>query len=367
MIKTRSIKDNPVMDDNVTSFKDAIVLPIVDKYRKTGGIVSSTGDFVVESCYCGDWLKCGGEYCFDNIDEDKYSGEDVIFLGFFIEHWGHYLVDCLGRLWALLLNEYKECKVVFLHKPNEHINGNYYQLLNYLGVDKSRIITIDKPTRFKTVFLPSNGRDLDGNQSPAYRKMLKKIVDSALSDTKYNNYDKVYLSRTKFFDASKKEIGELEIQKLFEIKGYKVLYPEDLSLAQQISIFNFANEVVCVNGTIPLNCIFSIRSSIILTVLNKTSLKHNNLFLALKYSKAQCRYIDVYVEPIHNHPKNLGEGPFWIEPNEELLFFLSGDSSINFKKSRNKIRKYIWYYKTYIKNNFIKNLSNMYHYLKKDR
>lgn len=140
-----------------------------------------------------------------------------------------------------------------------------------------------------------------------------------------------------------------------------VLYPEKMSLYEQIDIFQNAREIVCINGTIPLNCIF-IGKGVKLVVLNKTSLIHNNLIMISSIMNVRPVYIDVYKEPIPHHPRYLGEGPFWIEFNVNLKKYFKDSHLKICPLSKKNQGNYLWYILTYIKYRY---LVIMYENLKK--
>ena len=140
---------------------------------------------------------------------------------------------------------------------------------------------------------------------------------------------KIYLSRQHLKKAKGEEIGELLLEKQFIKNGYVVMYPEELSLDEQIAVFNRAQSIACVNGTIPLNIIFS-SSKIKLIVLNKTSIRHTNLVNICRELNKSPFYIDVYKEPIKGHPHALGKGPFWMVFNNNIKNFFE-DSGMTYK------------------------------------
>lgn len=77
--------------------------------------------------------------------------------------------------------------------------------------------------------------------------------------------------------------------------------PEKLSLEEQIYIWNNADEIACINGTIPLNVVFSKNKNLKLTVLNKTSISHENPYILLQFREIKADFIGVYKEPFKNY------------------------------------------------------------------
>lgn len=312
--------------------------------------MTSLYNFIDSSRMTTGWLKRGGEYSF-NKNEVKESKEKVLFLGFFVKHWGHFLIDCMDRMWILNNPKFNDYKVVYLDENNNHLSGNYLSLLKYLGVSKDRIVTIDKPTRFQEVILPEPCRLDDHTYYDEYKGIFNKIVSGVdIDDFKINS--RVYLSRTHLNNGQ--EFGERRIEKAFKDNGFSVMYPEELSFEEQVAVFQKANQIVCVNGSIPLNALFS-SDKLKLTVLNKTRLVHQNMLNVATIMNLKVSYIDAYFEPIQNHPKFLGQGPFWIEFNKNLTEYFK-DNNLNYKvyvETNHNRQTYIKYIGTYFKNNCI--------------
>ena len=250
----------------------------------------------------------GGGY---NIDNQK-----VIFAGYFVRHWGHFLMDCLGRSWALLDERFKDYKVAYLTRNGQKIDGNYKRFFDLLGVAE-RMIDVQQPTMFSEVIIPINLAS-EEYHSPLFFEPFRYVGRKVSNSIEVP--DKVYFSRLHFSSAKNKEIGERVIQNQFERNGFTVMYPEELSLDEQIAVFNKSETVVCVNGTIPLNIMFANQVNTLL-VLNKMSLEHMNLSIVCKRCGVEPIYVNVYKEPIKGHPSTMGGGPFWMVFNDDAKKF----------------------------------------------
>lgn len=76
-------------------------------------------------------------------------------------------------------------------------------------------------------------------------------------EKRYGTIDKVYFTRSQFNNALSREVGLKVIDSVMRNGGFNILAPEKLSLADQVAIWNYASEIACINGTIPLNVIFN--------------------------------------------------------------------------------------------------------------
>lgn len=297
-----------------------------------GGVCDCNNNFINDSLYDGGWATHGGYY---QWEDEVYVDEDVIYIGVFFQHWGHFLIDLSTRFWCI--NEIKSnnpnVKVAIV--GDEFPSGNNLRLFELLGIDEKHIIHIDKPTRFRRVYVPTQGFKSCEWYTDKHIEMFNLITKNALNSnvdfSKVKNYRKVYFSRRSLPKAVSSEFGEEFFEKIFVDNGFVSVAPEKLSLEEQIYIWNNADEIASINGTIPLNVVFSQNENLKVIVLNKTSIFHENPLILLKMRNVKAEFIDIYKEPLKNYPKSLGEGPY---------LFCYSDSFSNFMKKRGFVNKY---------------------------
>lgn len=285
-----------------------------------GGVCDKNNEFIEMSCYHGGWIDQGGKYEWDN---EINSNDKVIYIGLFFKHWGHFLVDLSTRLWFLSYPDLYDdsYKVAFIGE--QYPTGNYLEFFELLGITKDRLLMVDKPIRFKEVIVPDHACRPCIWYTDEYIHMYDTLAKNGLNKVhsvfNQTSFDKVYFTRLGLPKAQNTEVGEREITKLFEVNNYQIISPEKLSLSEQIFIWNNSNEIVCINGSIPINIAFSMNKDLKLVILNKTSLLHLNLYLYTLMRNSNHEYIDVYHEPIEGYPKSLGEGPFLLSVNNDLI------------------------------------------------
>lgn len=348
-----------------------IVLPRV--YRDNGpmwgigGVCNEYNDFVELSEFHGGWAEHGGYYSWDKED---YINESVVYFGVFFKHWGHFLVDQIGRMWFFSQKngEKERMKLVFIGE--EEPVGNYLEFFELLGIKKEQLIHVTKPTRFKKVIVPQYSSRPCIWYTKEFQSIFCAIAEKVKEDGhvyRKKQLDKVYFTRLNYLKAKRTEIGEEYIAKWLEYNGYSLISPEQLSLRDQVYIWNHAKEIICMDGTIPLNVGFSKNKELLLTVMHKTSLIHKNLDLYLLMSGCKVTFLDVYREPLKHYPKSLGEGPFLFSFNENIqIYSEEKNMKIPFSKKEIKkieIRNYIRYLRQIInlKGRMHMILSKIYH------
>ena len=273
-----------------------------------GGVCDADGNFVELSAYDGGWATHGGAYPYD---APEYIDEDVVYFGPFFPHWGHFLVDLIGRMWYIA--RFGRKKIVYLGE--ETPRGNFLECFRLLGLEEEDLIPVTKPTRFRSVTVPEFSCFSCRWYSREYRETFDTMI-AAASPWEIPG-KKIYFSRLDF--GRGKEVGEKQIADWALANGFTAVAPEKLSVAQQIAIWNNAEEILCLDGSIPISIAFSRKEDLHLTVLHKTSLEHQNLELFLLMRPCQVTLLDAFREPFRGYPKNIGAGPFLLEIGEDIL------------------------------------------------
>ncbi len=335
-----------------TIIQNGYILPANKYYNPdnslfgSGGVVNETGKYLHSSAMLGENMsnRLYGKYKF-NKDKVKYINEKVIYLNYFVKHWGHYLIDVIGRLWYILENDITDYKIVYTTSlgQDEKIKGNYLELLKLLGIDESKLLMVNKVTRFKEIIVPEMSIFPGKYYTNEYVKIFDKIVENC--NIKSKTESKIYCSRKLLKNANKKEIGEEKIEKAFNDNGYKSVYFEKMSVKEQIEIINNSKEIVAVSGTLPHNLLFA-RNKPHVVILNKTYKLNMHQFLVNQIADLQVDFIDVHISP---QPVLYGKGPFVMKVTKFLKeYFKDNNLYLNEKiDCKLTLREKIWFYIRY--------------------
>lgn len=280
-----------------------------------GGVLDEQHQFVPES---GVFRAFGGSYEYDSSD-NLVLEEKVIHINVIPKHWGHFIVDVICRLWIILESD-PDIRITYCGWKwgDEGIKGNFLEFFKLLGIEEKRLLYIKEPTRVREVIIPEAAFRFDGSYHDKYKTVIRKVCDNVVNycnDIKYPS--KIYLTRTQLNKARFYETGEIEIEEAFRNNGYVVIAPEKLSLTEQICLFQKADIVASLSGTLPHNIIFS-KIGTDFVILNRTcTMNPPQLGLNWLFER-KVTYIDVYHRVIENKPVLYGEGPLWVECNEKL-------------------------------------------------
>jgi capsular polysaccharide biosynthesis protein len=196
---------------------------------------------------------------FDVVDET------VLFGGYLMKHYGHFIIESMSRLWAR--NLFPALPILFT-SPRKWRQPPAYgtDVLTALGLEE-RILVVDEPTIFRDVVCPATALE--------YRWKAFSIADEphtevakALDGSSRRRWRRpAYLTRSGLSDELRKSEAEPELESELASRGFHIVRPEELSLAEQISLFESAPLIVGMLGSALHTALFS-RSPGTLAVLN---------------------------------------------------------------------------------------------------
>jgi tetratricopeptide (TPR) repeat protein len=164
--------------------------------------------------------------------------EPLVYLSWLSNHWGDFLTEGTSRLWALL--EYPELAKIpgfFFSTPPVH--GNIADFIKSLSLNiRVGGYPLDRCIRFRKFFIPTASFCNRGEAYSVHRKPASAVIDVHLRDKSPQVSEQpVFLSRSRL--ASDRVIqNQAELENALAGKGFLVVYPEELNLAEQIMLFN---------------------------------------------------------------------------------------------------------------------------------
>ncbi len=185
------------------------------------------------------------------IDPLKYEWQDApeldyIYAGPVIPHYGHFLLSSTARLWRL---QPSSC-ALFHSDPSllEHQAPYIKVLAELLEVKNIRIATLTQPTRLRSVVVPqpsfTEQKETFEIHGESCRQLGSTVVKSCV---RKRMSSPVYLSKSQLLSGVQSIVNESEIEEILDNRGVKIIYPEKISLCEQISLFS-GDE--CIVGTV---------------------------------------------------------------------------------------------------------------------
>lgn len=286
------------------------------------GVFDNQFNFVKESAQVR--KNNGNFYPKFNHDDIPYIDADAVFVGNVYNQFGHFLLEHMNRAYAALDNKYKDMKYVLINNKSVNPVPEYmFVLLELLGIKRKNIIILENTTQFKNVYVPEQGFNLPVYSSKEFGETFDKIAKNVKNPKII--YDKIYVSRAKL--KSRKTYGEEKVQKIFERNGFKVIYPETLSLKEQISLVKNAKILAGCAGTALHLALFMRAGGTVIQIkrnkLNKDS--SSTQYLINETKNLNSIFIDASIETVKtdhfsNRPQIIGVNKYMREFFEHFNF-----------------------------------------------
>ncbi len=170
----------------------------------------------------------------------KISSQEVIYGGIFFMHYGHFLLEVLQRLWY---TQKSDLPIVwtgvngFTYTPSEFKSWQK-DIFQNLGI-KNKHIFLTEPTQFAKVHFPEPGSGINTHLHPEHAKFLA-YHESTPVNGKY-----VYFSRARVRSCANEE----QIEKLLKARGWHIIYPEKLTVHEQLKALSSAEVCFMIGGS----------------------------------------------------------------------------------------------------------------------
>jgi hypothetical protein len=165
-----------------------------------------------------------------------------IYGGVLTDHFGHFLVDGLPNLW--FVKEHPDLPVLWHWDPFAPLDpwpSWIDQIWRLLGLDRHRHIHILAPLSVDRVILPDSGMPTIYGLHP---KLVRALAVHHCTKPWLGN--RVWFSRRALSvepDKSRRTSGEHEVEAILGGRGWTIIRPEDLPVADQIDTFATAEVV----------------------------------------------------------------------------------------------------------------------------
>ena len=234
---------------DVKTVENGIIMPPPDKNDQLGGGVFEPDLKFAAGCDNLYKDKRDDSFVLENFDRSliEKSEEEVVFGGGLTCHFGHFISECLSRMWYLIENPRDRRRYAFLNLYNWRIRTWVYNLFDMLGLPDSRIIIVDKPTQFKSVTVPDQAayikEDFTSKFMMPYRRLAARIMPR-------DDVKKLFLTRSRDLKTKNHISNQEYFEEFYRARGFKVIAPEKLSLGEQFALITGADEIATFLGTL---------------------------------------------------------------------------------------------------------------------
>ncbi|MBE7213939.1 glycosyltransferase family 61 protein [Shewanella benthica] len=253
----------------VTSLSNALILPtVVDRKQKTftGGVFDDQNNLVKHSRRMNRG-PIEHEH-FHQLDPEDCNAEDkgdtpikkgkYLYLGYYTEHYGHFLMETLGRLWCVDENYdgYVFNDFVLKRKNEESITEFSKICFSAFGIGEHEILIPQSPTRFETLDIPNSALYIGTAAHPRAIDIFHKIKSRIPVFDELKDKDNIYISRSKLNKRKRKVLNERQVEQAFKLAGFDIIHPQDYSFEQQLFLYQNARVMAGLEGSGLHNSLF---------------------------------------------------------------------------------------------------------------
>lgn len=277
--------------------KNATILPLRRQAEDNllfgrGGVVDEKGAYVTLSA-----IEGRVQFAYP-VETAEYRDEKVVYCGYLVDHWGHFLIEGVTRLWYFLENDQSVDKYVFFLDEGEQreIKANYREFLELLGIwDQLEII--NKPTTYREVIVPELGLYCRTRFTPKLLNVYDEVAKNVVPAPNWERPEKIYYSRSQFKKGMPFESGYDAMDDFFQRNGYTILYPEKVPLSRMIDYIRHADVVASLAGSLPHNMLFANKGQK-LEIVERLVISDDNQTDVNRMMGFQVTYIDAHI-PIY--------------------------------------------------------------------
>lgn len=176
----------------------------------------------------------------------------TLYLGPFMNHYGHFITESLSRYWLREAGPFDH----FVAYPFMHNNGEilvrafHRHLAGLLDVPIDRMAILRSQTVFDEIVVPEQlwtyNVDVNIHARPVYARVRER-------HTANKPGGRIFLSRAPSWRLD----NPLAVEEVFAGFGFRVLYPERIKIAEQLSLYANCEILAGLSGSAMHNCLFA--------------------------------------------------------------------------------------------------------------
>lgn len=286
---------------DIHNYKNAIYVPKLKNFDDNQGVYTQTGFLIQEAAlYSHNPPRLKGHSQYIKIDPvGNYPEiERAIYVGHADLHFGHTITEFFNRLWSLRYTRKNDEKVLIhsFHSFSDLFSvGWFCDFINLLGLKKEDFILSDVPIRVSNLTVPSPAFCEESFVFSEFNSYAQDIGRIVINREASSFPELIYLSREKIKIGSWKIINESFISRNLAKLGFRIVYPEEMSLHDQIKVFSPGNIVVGPLGSAFHTSIFGRRAKLFVLSAGPPSA---NFFLMDYFGANDVQYFNFDVSKV---------------------------------------------------------------------
>lgn len=181
------------------------------------------------------------------VSQDEIEVRHALYCGHYFLHFGHFLIETLPALWWATGNQRR----LIFHPWSAKIPklAPFARMcLEALSIGEDRIIFATRWLSVDDLLLPPRGNPMGGFPIAESLRVYRAVVDGVNRNWPDSGARRLYVSR-RFIGKNQRAPAEHLIEREFARRGFRVLFPEQLSFAEQVSLVSRAEVLAGLRGS----------------------------------------------------------------------------------------------------------------------
>ncbi|WP_162875583.1 glycosyltransferase 61 family protein [Sphingomonas crusticola] len=170
----------------------------------------------------------------------------TLYAGPYLAHFGHMIAECIHRLWAAhAFPHLANVRIAFQASPQAPRPPWFDAVLDLCGIAPERVLLVEQPIAFQTLYIPAQGRALGGAVLlPGYVDLFPLTAIAPPPEPAR----RLYISRSHHI-RSGTYLGETLIEHLLAEAGFTIVRPEEMPLRVLAGLLRTAEQIVFAEGS----------------------------------------------------------------------------------------------------------------------
>ena len=290
----------------------------------------------------------------ERIDLADYEGKDQIKEALYINYlqcknFGHLLTETASSIYPILQwirqnSKYAQIPIII----NEFFSSQDFQIEAFMelsGIPRDQIIIIGKDAksiRAQNLYLsyPTHAnRRYVSKKHPKIVKTLLKFSEKSLKNKKRTITipaikdkvsEKIFISRSQLSPQTRHLMEEKELERLLQIRGWKIYHPQAYSMSHQKTIYETAKFISATEGS-ALHLLYRCNLTNLKKIILLSKKEKNNYTLQFKAQRLNFTNITcMQIDPNCNKEKTCRNvSCAYVYSKEARIYYQRGNKSIN--------------------------------------
>jgi capsular polysaccharide biosynthesis protein len=217
---------------------------LIDQSRRCGGM----GGDVVESV---DPISIVPR----KTDEQKIYPGTTLYLGNFMNHYGHFITEFMSKLWCVDNIQFDRIVIrPFIFQKGKVVLFEFArQILSIILPPESKIEVLTDSAFFESIVIPSQGWPINSKCNISVRPVYSKVNNAFVENVKTSR--RIFLTR---HQRTSTRISNLaRIEEIAAQLGFEIINTETMHIADQLRMYANCSVIAGFDGTAMHNCLFA--------------------------------------------------------------------------------------------------------------